>query len=574
MSDRMVRAWVVAASVAGLLAASSGVALAGGVSSLGGQTTPNPDLSQASLGKQETFAAQQLGVQRITAPVQMTKDDPVPSRGFTGPSFMLADPANPRIIVAATAELRTRVCYLMRSVDAGHTWHFLVDVPAPADYPFCTSSTAGVPLVNLAWGRNHTLYYALDGYSNADGGDSGKADSSVILAKSTDLGNTWTRTIADNNRGKTGAAVTHDGPVTGLAVDTSGPQDVVYVGYSQEFPNAPMGSPQTGDNVMVSVSTNGGATFAPPVNLNTFAHLTQTISGTPYAIDMSGFGTPYLAAHNGVVIAVAGSNAALGVTIPGSPGMPMLVARSTDHGQNWTMSTLSGPVVTPTGAQTGKGWTPLGGPNGTFMAAYAATPDEQVYAAPVIALQKSTDLGKTWSSPVVLDDNDLSQLYTSFFPQLNVAPNGRVDVIWWDNRRSSGYSYDIEYTYSSDGGATWSHNVRITDQPNSFGLGISYNSDVRQPPGVASANQYAAFGWTDTRLSNTQTQAQDDFGAVAQFTPLPAANSHHFLLILAAIFGGLLVAGVILVVLLLIRRRPEGPSRPPEVEAREPVGVG
>ncbi len=110
----------------------------------------------------------------------------------------------------------------------------------------------------------------------------------------------------------------------------------------------------------------------------------------------------------------------------------------------------------------------------------------------------------------------------------------------------------MRYSYSSDGGVTWAHNVQVTDQPVNFGLGGSFNSDLRQPPGVASANQYAAFGWADSRLGNPTTQTQDDFGDVAQFAPLPASST--VLPVLAAVFGGLVAAGIVL----LVRSRREG----------------
>lgn len=556
-----IRRWVLAAVAAGLV---------GGI----------PGLARAdSVGEPATFASQGLTIQRLTAAAQMTKDDPVPFRAFTGPSHMLADPSDPRIILATTAELRNSVCYLIRSTDTGRTWHILSAQPALGTYPYCTSSTAGVPLQNLAWGRNNTLYYALDGYSTADGGNSRAANASVLLARSTDLGDSWSTTLVDNNRGKTGANITHDGPVTGLAVDTSGPRDVVYLGFSQSYPDAAKGSARTGDNTMVTVSSDGGLTFGTPVNINRFSHVSFKIAGQSYPLVMSSFGRPYLAVHNGVVVAVGLSDPALNVKLPkvgpmqATPGTPMLAARSTDRGATWSFTTLSAPVITATGGQVGMGWTPKGGANGTFLAAYAATPDEQMNTAAVIYLQRSTDSGRTWTRPVIIDDDSASQQFTHFFPQMGVAPNGRVDVTWYDNRRSHGYAFDIYYTYSANGGATWAHNVRITDRPSYFGLGVSFNSDVRQPPGVASANQYAAFGWTDTRLGTVQTQTQDDFGDVAQFAPLPPATS-NLLPILASVFGGLIVAGLASLVVVRAQRRRSGPTPPPKVSVQEPVGTG
>src|SRR5262249_39841014 len=137
-------------------------------------------------------------VPKITTAVRMTKDESSPTRAFSGPS-MLADPDNPRVIVAATADLRTRVCYLIRSTDAGQTWHRLKALPGLASLPNCTSANGGVPEAMLAWGRNHTLYYALMG----QGFGSLKVSSSILLARSTNLGDSWKTTIVDDSAAKT-----------------------------------------------------------------------------------------------------------------------------------------------------------------------------------------------------------------------------------------------------------------------------------------------------------------------------------------------------------------------------------
>ncbi|MHB1535136.1 MAG: sialidase family protein [Acidimicrobiales bacterium] len=540
---------MVAASVVGIVAATPGVALA------------------ASTGGAVTFAAQAVKISRLTAPVQMTKDDPVPSRGFSGP-FMLADPANPRIIVAATAELRTRVCYLLRSTDAGVTWHILPALPALGSYPFCTTPNGGITQAPLAWGRNNTLYYALNGYSNADGGDSRQANYSVQLARSTNLGNSWSTTLVDNNRGRTGTAVTND-TVTGLAVDTSGPQDVVYVAFGQAHPKAPKTSPQANPGSMVAVSTDGGSNFRTAIDLNQFSHVSAVLNGKSYPLRI---GRPILSVgRGGVVLATAPGGTAAGTTIPGPrPPVPLLVARSTDQGRTWSLATLS-PPVTSYGGPTGFAWTPKGGAQGTFLVTDAVRPTGETGASNV-EMMRSTDGGQTWSAPLRLNNDNPSKQFVHFLPEVGVAPNGRVDVAWYDFRRQHGFSPDVYYTYSTDAGVTWAPNVRITDRPINFSIGITNNVDVRQPVGVASANPYAAVGWVDTRLGNTTTQTQDDFGAVAQFAPLPASSS-SVLPVLAAIFGGLVVAGLILILILVSRRRREGPT-PPRVEQRQPVGAG
>lgn len=546
----------------------------------GPATASAADVSGASVTTPATFKAQGTPVKRVTSAVRMTRD-PAPARAFSGPTSMLVDPANPRIIVAATAELRTRVCYLTRSEDAGRTWRILPAVPALGSYPYCTSGQAGTAQASLAWGRDSTLYYALEGYGSTAGSSgmgAGKEHVSIQVARSTDLGDTWNATLVDANRAKSGPDAPSDSGVTGLAVDTSGAKDVVYVGFQQSFPGAPKTSPLQDGTLDVATSTDGGVSFGPPVNLNRFNHVTQTIGGVAYPLLMHDFfGSPFLTVHDGVLLAVSGTGTPSSVKIPGPKGvffpMPQLVARSTDQGRTWSVQALSPPIYTGTGSQTGLGWTPLGGPQGTFVAVYAATPQTSSTSGYAnMVLQRSTDNGLTWSDPVVLNDDNPALRFTSFYPQLSVAPNGRVDVVFEDSRNQVDYHFGLYYTYSTDGGLTWAHNVAVSDQPINFGLGISFNSDIRQPPGVASTNQYAVFGWADTRLGNATNQNQDDFSSLAQFAPLPPPGS-VVLPILASIFGGLAAAGLILIIVLGARRSRDASNGTRKLDQRQGVTV-
>jgi len=131
-----------------------------------------------------------------------------------------------------------------------------------------------------------------------------------------------------------------------------------------------------------------------------------------------------------------------------------------------------------------------------FVAVYAATPPtSHTIALADIVVQRSTDNGVTWTSPLAIDDDPPEMMATGFYPQLNVSPNGRVDVSWQDNRETTDFHFDVRYTYSTDGGLTWAKNIKVNDKPNNFNYGVSYNSDLRQPGGVASADEYAILGW-------------------------------------------------------------------------------
>src|SRR5947209_7165784 len=562
MKHRTIRVGVAAAAVGGLLASYSSSAVA--------EPGPTP-----ATYKQVTFKAEDQTVQKLVAATNMTRDTQEPARAFTSPTSMVVDPENPRHVVAGIANLRTRTCFLTVSKDAGHTWHFSKESPTDRTYPYCTNTSAGVPEVMIAFGRNGTLYYAHQAYGDGEGPREGK--SSIMLARTTDLGQSWKTTLVDNNRGKTGVPPNDTG-VTGLAVDTSGARDVVYVGFSQSFPDAPVDSPLRLPHVLVATSVDGGATFATGVDLNTFQRPTLQAAGKAYQLYMrSGFGAPYLIAHDGILLAVAGPDfpfndqpapppeAGAGLN-PGSwyaYPMPQLIGRSTDHGKTWTITTLGDPILAGTGSFTGLGWTPKGGPKGTYVAAYAATPaTSPTIALADIVMQRSTDGGVTWTSPLAIDDDPPELQATGFYPQLNVAPNGRVDVVWQDNRETTDFHFNVRYTYSTDGGITWAKNVKVNDQPLNFNYGISFNSDFRYPVGVASANQYAVVGWADTRNATDLTQAQDVYTSAAQFAPLPATKN-TVAPVIAAIFGGLVVAGLVLLLVLQMRRRGDGAAPAP-----------
>ena len=515
--------------------------------------------------KQATFAPQSVRATRLTASFQMTKDLQTPVRAFSGPTSMLADPRNPRIILAATADLRTRVCQLVRSTDAGRTWHFSKALPAPSAYPYCMDNSAGLAAAAIAWGRNGTLYYAAEAFGKGEGGfDVGHV--SEFLAQSSDLGDHWTTTLAEDNRGKPEPAAADYGAA--LAVDTSGPTDVVYVGFNQHFPEGRQDSPLNNGPVAVAVSTNGGTTFTPSVDLNGFSHVTQTIGGMSYPLLMEGFfGAPLLYAHNGVVLAVSGPETPFNNSPPNDGGnfgasfafpMPQMVARSTDHGKTWTVATLGPPRFRGREARPASGGHRRAGLKGTYVVAYQATAAESTSSGPAqIVVQRSTDDGQTWTDPVAINDDDPAKQFASFYPQIGVAPNGRIDAVWQDNRDASDFHFNVRYSYSTDGGATRAPNMLISDRPVDFNHGVSFNSDLRQPPGVASANQYAAIGWADTRLANDETQTQDDFGAAVQFVALPATKN-TVLPVVAAVFGGLALGGVVLLALLFLRRRGTG----------------
>jgi hypothetical protein len=79
-----------------------------------------------------------------------------------------------------------------------------------------------------------------------------------------------------------------------------------------------------------------------------------------------------------------------------------------------------------------------------------------------VRFARSTDGGATWSSSVRVND-DVGNAW-QWFGTMSVSPTGRIDVIWLDTRDDpGGYDSSLYYSFSTDGGATWSANERLSD---------------------------------------------------------------------------------------------------------------
>jgi hypothetical protein len=184
--------------------------------------------------------------------------------------------------------------------------------------------------------------------------------------------------------------------------------------------------------------------------------------------------------------------------------------------------------------------------------------------------RRSLDGGATWSDTTVVNDDDPELLYGQFHPNLRVAPNGRLDLAWWDQRDAAGaFGTDVYYASSSDAGATWSANQRMTDRLIDRTIGVwtpGTGGDVRQPPGIASSDAVAYVVWDDTRNGNQVTQTQDLYAASAQYEPLAATGIPEAAGYALAVVIGVGVVGLILVIaskMMGLSRRPPGPPATP-----------
>ncbi|MDQ2827318.1 MAG: glycoside hydrolase, partial [Actinomycetota bacterium] len=253
---------------------------------------------------------------------------------------------------------------------------------------------------------------------------------------------------------------------------------------------------------------------------------------------------------------------------PGA-GARLLMSKSTDDGKTWKAKVVDSSGVVCGACLT----TPEAAVDARTGDVYVVF--EQSDTGPPnprddrnIQFLRSTDGGNTWSRRLQLnDDSDprRNPNYDQSFPGISIAPNGRIDVAWWDFRTDALYNpggngnttrrdetcFDIFYTSSGDGGVTWAKNSRISDRSMNQNEGYAMNPayDLRGPIGVASTNDEAYVAWSDSRNGTVELPTEDAYFAkvihrdVAAEAPkrAPAVKWSSVLLGLAA---GLVLAGL------------------------------
>ncbi len=202
----------------------------------------------------------------------------------------------------------------------------------------------------------------------------------------------------------------------------------------------------------------------------------------------------------------------------------VFLSTSTDGGQTFSVTELS--PATETFRYPALAWSSEGGPEGTLHLAYEAETPQEVTWVHDVYHERSTDGGATWSEPARLSDDPQDALTGQYHPDLVIAPDGRVDISWWDFRNDNGnFANDVYLTTSADNGASWSANIRITDRSVGRRTGVWYgNADIRQPPGMVALDAFTLVAWDDTRNGDTASQTQDIYSSIVQYRPSAGAR--------------------------------------------------
>lgn len=463
-------------------------------------------------------------VEPIVPPARQVTTDLRPGRAYNQPQLTV-NPTDESVLAIGGANYNAGECLVHVSLDGGRTWRRGQQLARPPQYKTCVRPDLG-PYLDATFGADGTLYLT----SAADDLGGQRVVNDLYVARSGDLGDTWDFSIVHRGRENV-EFVQQDGTTkTGgehfsLVRMGTDPKDPRYVYAGARYQHADRTPPYGTFGVipirnMIAASSDGGRTFSAPVDPMADVPREEMWGAYVPSISVGPDGTVYAFTRERTPPADP-NNPAGPTTPPGVAGAGgrLLMSTSTDHGQTWTVKSIDDSPVT-CGSRDRCQWIPEGTVDPdtgniyvVFAQADTPTSDTNIW------FKASTDGGETWSDRKKLNDDDTG--LDQYFPGVSVAPNGRVDVAWHDFRSDAIYQpggtfedelyWDVYHSSSSDGGETWTENVRVSDRSMHRDEGYTLNSNygLMGPMGVASTDSAAHVAWGDSRRGSVEAPTED-----------------------------------------------------------------
>jgi hypothetical protein len=364
-----------------------------------------------------------------------------------GESSIALSPSNPANLVVGSNDQSRTGCHVAYSLDRGASWGaggdagLLPGLTLLPNQPWPINSASDPAVAVDRLGR---FYYSCIAFSNLG---FSIVNLTIVVSRSDDGGRTWepVPTVVAQGTG------TDFNDKDYLAVDaTGGPRDgSVYVAWARFGCVDGPGCPHP---IWLRRSVDRGDTWLPAVRVSD----DDSAQGSAPAVGPNGevyvafahFPDPDSAVPDRIVIDRSldgGATFGTDVVVANIPG----VAVRNERGRN------SFPTIAVDRSQ---------GPNrGTIYLAWAqmsAGGDAE------IVLASSRDGGTTWSAPRRVVDDAPDNGRDQSLPWVSTDARGRLDVVFADRRNDPQDSLDDFYqTWSTDGGASFATNRRLTDHP-------------------------------------------------------------------------------------------------------------
>lgn len=461
---------------------------------------------------------------------------------------LLRDNSNPDVLYLSEVELLSGDCRFYRSTDQGDSW---TEMPAPRLEPFTNCGMGAVGPQNirteLKQAADGTIYYAYHAHDPSKGGAR-----SVLLGRSTNGGQSWkTTVIAEAPRPSNGLVQVNFEPH--IAIDPNNP-DRIYAMWRRSYSGRTDDVEEPPTRPWMAVSTDGGASFGEPFMM---------IDDNP------GFDGPRPVVVGDTLYAFYRWNPPTPEGAPEDapdPKQQLIAATSTDGGKTWDKHRIAA-------ANDASEPVPLYDRERDVF--YVVWHDNRNGDLDIF-FSKSAD-GTRWSQPVRLNDDPIKNDRGQYYPQISLAPNGRIDVAWYDYRDDSypppqpedgeplglgsnlGTWQTVYATHSSDGGQTWSDDIRVDPAVRIDRTMGTWNGAyfVVVPVSVASTNDQTIVAWSGTQDGTSETAAQDIYTGQVSYTGgdeaggIPSLFTALISLAAAALGGGI----ALLVATQLARRR-------------------
>ena len=421
---------------------------------------------------------------RCEFPPCRASENPEPARGYEG-AYVAADPADPEHVIITDANMVDAVCGWSTTFNRGKDWSEGA-FALPAGFTGCRINGASgghVPNGSVALAPSGKVYAV---FGSALATDNHRE--SVLMAVSSDGGKTF---------GPAKVVIAPTGPDVGLGrplmTVIAGPsgKDTVMVSAWGCHPAAQSGAAggTACDQALFSRSDDNGDTFTAPVLVND-----PPAGQNPSQPAVDRDGTVYETFQR---------------RFADGP-VDLFLAKSVDGGKTWTQSLIDHQVQI--GLQYDAAKIVADPRTGTLYTAWA---DQRTGRAQIF-LRRSTDKGVSWGDQTALIATDRDYTGSSRSPWLSVAPNGRVDVVYYHTSPDpTAQNFDnVYWSYSTDGGDNFTAR-QVNDTPIDRNKGYSGPAgQMRQlgnhyPPTVSSTDDAAYVVWSDTALATDITNSQD-----------------------------------------------------------------
>jgi hypothetical protein len=499
----------------------------------------------SSAGKGAAMPAPAVQPDRLDKVLPLARDEEGPA--------LLVDMDDADTVYLAEVEMLSGACKFYTSTDRGATWRA---ENAPVLDPFTKNCAMGLASSQnlrdeLTQGPDGTIYWVFQANNPQLGGTR-----SVMIARTNDGGRSWQTVPIDAGTPPPEAGQSLEVNFEGhIAIDPANPKHI-YAMWRQSYNRFPTSLPT---RPFMAVSNDGGATWSPPQKM--FDRALGFDGPRPVVV-----GTKLFAFWREAAPTPNGT-----APLPAPPTTKLWASVSTDQGRTWTDHLIAeaNDASEPVPLYDRKA--------GVFHVVWHDNRQNELD----VYYSSSKD-GTSWAQPKLLNDDPRRTRVGQHYPQISEAPNGRLDVAWYDWRddpfppptvgngqtlslfTDRGKVASVYMTSSRDGGKTWTKNVKVNDTPIDRTIGTWENNfDVMAPVAISSSNAAAVVAWSDTRNGNALNNTQDIVTSTVTFGKAKAHRVTGFEAGLAGVLFGLGLAMCLAV--LLVRRQsaqPPAPARP------------